>query len=220
MAAARDRDGPAGRRRRADDDFVGNRPQHRLQLVDGQELQVGVRRLPCRRRPGRVGAADRVLACPAAIDRVLARSSAGSSARCGSSSARDRVSIARRQRFDVSGRDVGDRQLADTRRDVDALHRLAALQVGAPSAADSAAPGAASRRPHRRSGCALRGRACGARSSASCRRRNSRSACARVRPSPSPGVADPTDLAVQLAPVAACASGRSQTDFSYRCPVP
>ena len=115
-------------------DLARNRPQHHLELVEGQELEIEVHVTPTPTTGAR-GTADWVLAHPAAIDRVLD----------------DRVQEAqdvadrlrreaigehrRRERLRMSGRQVIDRQPANTRRDVDALHGLAALQVRGTSAA-------------------------------------------------------------------------------------
>ena len=73
-------------RRRADHDFVGNRPQHRLELVERQELQIGIGVAPG--GDGRGGPHDARDSRAPSRDRSRARrSSAGSSARCESSSA-------------------------------------------------------------------------------------------------------------------------------------
>ncbi len=114
---------PASRCRSADDNFVADRPQHRLKLIDGEELQIRVRvPLPTAARP--CGATHRVLAHPAAIDRVLENrvqeAQDVTNRLRGQAVGKHRA----RQGLDVSRGDVGDRQRPETGRDVYALHRL------------------------------------------------------------------------------------------------
>lgn len=114
--------------------FVGDRPQHRLQLIEGQELEIEVQVSPTPTTRAR-GTANRILAHPAAIDRVL-DDRVQEAQHVADSLRREAVGEHRcRERLRMSDRQLVDRQPPNTGRDVDTLHRLASLQVGGPSAA-------------------------------------------------------------------------------------
>jgi hypothetical protein len=165
------------------DRAIGYRRDHSIQRRQRQELQVGIR-VAFASPPRSRGSSHRVADHPVALlgECKYGVQEGHDIAHClGRESALEHCA---RQPLNVLSLDGVDAPLAERRRDVDALHRLAVLPIRQSRAFDLKAP-SAHPRPRRRSGGRCSGALGGRRASASINRRKPRSASVRVSPSDS-----------------------------------